>query len=48
MVGILKKRFKEISDRKLNKVKSRWFDPLTKEELLKLNIDDKKDKNISL
>ena len=38
MVGILKKRFKEISDRKIHRVKARWFDPLNKQELEKLNI----------
>ena len=30
MIGIMKKRFKEISDRKIHRVKSRWFDPLNK------------------
>jgi len=44
MFGILKKRFKEISDRKIMRVKSRWFDPLTKEELEKLQINQKEKK----
>ena len=42
MISILKKRFKEISLRKVHRVKSRWFDPLSKEELAKLGIDSKK------
>lgn len=48
MIGILKKRFKEISLRKLHRVKSRWFDPLNKEELEKLGLNKKKDEGISL
>lgn len=48
MVGILKKRVKEILDRKSHKVKSRWFEPLSREELNKLNLSEKKEKNISL
>jgi len=49
MIGILKRRFKEISLRKLHRVKNRWFDPLTEAELEKLGIDSKKkEKNISL
>ena len=43
MVSILRKRFKEISMRKLHRVKSRWFDPLTPSELEKLGVSNKKD-----
>ena len=43
MVSILKKRFKEISLRKMHRVKSRWFDPLTPAELDKLGICTKKE-----
>jgi hypothetical protein len=43
MLGILRKRFKEISDRKRLRIKSRWFDPLNREELEKLGINEKKE-----
>mmetsp|Transcript_1047 Transcript_1047/g.1920 ORF Transcript_1047/g.1920 Transcript_1047/m.1920 type:complete len:291 (-) Transcript_1047:44-916(-) len=46
MVSILRKRFKEISMRKLNRVKSRWFDPLNKEELEKIGVKNQKEKHI--
>jgi len=29
MLGLLRKRFKEIADRKLHRIKIRWFEPLT-------------------
>jgi hypothetical protein len=43
MIGILKKRFKEITNRKLNKIKARWFEPLNKQELEELGIKAVKD-----
>ena len=43
MLGILRKRFKEISDRKRLRIKSRWFEPLNREELEKLGINEKKE-----
>uniref|UniRef100_A0A7S3CUH1 TLC domain-containing protein n=1 Tax=Strombidium rassoulzadegani TaxID=1082188 RepID=A0A7S3CUH1_9SPIT len=46
MLSILRKRFKEISMRKARRVKSRWFDPLTKEELLKVGITKVEEKHI--
>ena len=42
MIGIMRKRFKEISDKQRLRIKSRWLDPLKKEELEKLGIFDKK------
>lgn len=44
MLAILRKRFKEISDRKKLRIKSRWFEPLNREELEKLGISEKSDK----
>jgi len=38
MVGILKRRFKEISDRKVHRVKMSWFTPLNKQEMEILGI----------
>mmetsp|Transcript_32947 Transcript_32947/g.50382 ORF Transcript_32947/g.50382 Transcript_32947/m.50382 type:complete len:174 (-) Transcript_32947:55-576(-) len=47
MISILRKRFKEISKRKMMRVKSRWFVPLNEHELEKLGINkDKKEKHI--
>ena len=43
MVALLKKRFKEISDRKVHRVKMRWFDPLTPAEMEKLGLTFKKE-----
>ena len=48
MLSILQKRFQEISQRKAMRVKSRWFDPLTNEEIAKLGWDTKKDKHVGL
>ena len=48
MVSILKKRFNEISLRKAMKIKSRWFEPLTNEEISKLGWDTKKDSHVGL
>lgn len=49
MVGILKKRFKEISARKEHRVKIRWFEPLNKEEMSKLGLNtNKEDKGVAL
>ena len=49
MVGILKKRFKEISDRKVHRVKMSWFTALDKHQLEILGIKDQKnEKTISL
>jgi len=48
MVGILGKRFKEISDRKRMRIKIRWFEPLNREELDKLGINEKKDVQMAL
>lgn len=42
MIGILQKRFKEISDRKLKKIKIQWFVPLNKQELEILGIKPQK------
>jgi len=42
----LKKRFKEISDRKVHRIKIRWFEPLNKEELAKLGLTGKADKGV--
>lgn len=44
MIGILKKRFKEISDRKKLHIRNKWFEPLCPEELKKLGINEKSDK----
>ena len=46
MVGILKRRFAEISLRKRHRVKSRWFDPLTPEEMAKIGLKGTKEKHI--
>ena len=43
MWKIMKNRFREISNRKLNQVKIRWFTPLNKMELEKLGIKASKD-----
>lgn len=48
MLGILRKRFKEISDRKKLRIKSRWFEPLNREELDKLGISEKSEKQMAL
>lgn len=48
MVGILRKRFKEISDRKRLRIKSRWFEPLNSTELEKLGINEKKEVQMCL
>ena len=48
MLGILRKRFKEISDRKRLRIKSRWFEPLNREELEKLGINEKKEVQMAL
>lgn len=48
MLGILRKRFKEISDRKKLHIKSRWFEPLNREELEKLGISEKNEKQMAL
>ena len=48
MIGIFRKRMKEISDRKIHRIKMRWFDPLTDAELDKLGIDTKKKENLGL
>ena len=48
MVGMLRKRFAEMAKRKLHGVKARWFEPLNKEEMTKLGLDEKKEKGISL
>lgn len=44
MLGILRKRFKEISDRKKLRIKIRWLQPLNREELEKLGINEKNEK----
>ena len=41
MIGILKKRFKEISHRGKVGIKARWFEPLNYKEMEKLGIDAK-------
>ena len=41
--SILTMRFKEMSDRKSFRIRSRWFDPLTRHELEKLGIAEKKE-----
>lgn len=46
MVGILIKRFNEISNRKKKGIKMRWFEPLNKEELEVLGIKAQKEKHI--
>jgi len=43
MLGILRKRFKEISLRKKMRIKIRWFEPLNREELDKLGVTGKSD-----
>lgn len=43
MINILKKRFKEIADRKVHRIKMHWFQPLSKEELEKLGLNRKRD-----
>jgi len=43
MVGILQKRCKEISDRNRLNIQIKWFEPLTRQELDKLGIKEKKD-----
>lgn len=48
MMTILKKRFKEISDRKIHRIKMRWFEPLTDVELDKLNINPGKKEDLGL
>ena len=47
MFSILRKRFKEMSDRKRFRIRSRWFDPLTRHELEKLGITEKKEVQMS-
>ena len=44
MFSLFKKRFKEISDRKIHRVKMRWFDPLTDAEMEKLGLTHKEKK----
>ena len=46
MVGILKRRFAEMSLRKRHRVKSRWFDPLTPEELKTIGLKGAVEKHI--
>ena len=46
MVGILIKRFNEISNRKKKGIKMRWFEPLNKEELDVLGIKPQKEGHI--
>jgi len=48
MISILKKRFKEISMRKEQRIKIRWFVPLNSQELEKLGIDAKKAQKMDL
>jgi len=48
MISILKKRFKEISMRKEQRIKIRWFEPLNSQELEKLGIDAKKAQKMDL
>ena len=46
MVGILQKRFREISLRKKTGIKMRWFKPLDKQELAVLGVSTKAEKHI--
>lgn len=46
MVEILRKRFNEISNRKISGIKMKWFEPLDKEQLSKLGLSDKKENHI--
>lgn len=48
MVSILKKRFREISDRKRLNIKAQWLIPLTKEELDKLGYNDKEGQQLAI
>ena len=48
MLGILRKRFKEISDRKRYHIKIRWLEPLNSVELEKLGISEKPEREIAL
>ena len=48
MVKMHRNRFNEIAQRKLMKIKIRWFEPLNKLELEKLGIKDRKEQTISL
>jgi len=49
MIGILRKRFVEMADRKMKKIKIRWFSPLNKHELEVLGLDkSSRDKQVSL
>ena len=41
-MGILSKRFKEIGQRKLRKIKLEWFRPLDKTQLEKLGLSSGK------
>lgn len=48
MLGILRKRFREISDRKKMHIKIRWFEPLNREELDKLGVNEKNEKAMAI
>lgn len=49
MVSILKKRYREISARKVHRIKIRWFEPLNKEEMELLGLNKiKEDKGVAL
>lgn len=44
----MKKRFKEISDRKIHRIKMRWFTPLNDAELEKLSLKKGTKENMGL
>jgi len=49
MISILMKRFREIHNRKIHRIKIKWLTPLTDVEMDKLGIDkNKSDKGVNL